>query len=128
VDGYAGYHNIPDVMLCGCWAHLRRKFDEALKGLPPNKRESGSHARKALDRIKRLFAIERELKRCNPEERLEIRNQKSRPIVEEFRKWLEDLLLGVLPKSLFGMAVHYGLNQWEKLVRFLGRWTHRNRQ
>jgi transposase len=118
VDGYAGYHNIPDVILCGCWAHLRRKFDEALKGLPPNKRASGSCAREALDRINRLFAIERELKRCAPEERLEIRNQKSRPIVEEFRKWLEEILPGVLPKSLFGKAVNYGLNQWEKLVRF----------
>ena len=118
-DGYAGYHNIPDVTLCGCWAHLRRKFDEALKGLPPPKRASGSRAKEALDRIIRLFAIERELKRCHPEERLQIRNQKSRPIVEDLRKWLEDILPGVLPKSLFGLAVHYGLNQWTKLVRFL---------
>ena len=39
--------------------------------------------------------------------------------MEEFRKWLEDILQGVLPKSLFGMAVNYGLNQWAKLVRFL---------
>jgi hypothetical protein len=119
VDGYAGYHNIPDVILCGCWAHLRRKFDEALKGLPPNKRASGSCAREALDRINRLFAIERELKRYRPEERLQIRNLESRPVVEEFRKWLEDIFPGVLPKSLFGMAVNYGLNQWTKLVRFL---------
>jgi transposase len=118
-DGYAGYHDIPDVVLCGCWAHLRRKFDEALKGLPPNKRSSGSRAKEALDRINRLFAIERELKRCTPEERLGIRNQKSRPLVEEFRKWLDDILPGVLPKSLFGLAVNYGLHQWTKLVRFL---------
>jgi len=118
-DGYAGYHDIPDVTLCGCWAHLRRKFDEVLKGLPPKKRASGSRAQEALDRINRLFAIERELKRCAPEERLEIRNLKSRPIVEEFRKWLEDMLPGVLPKSLFGLAVNYGRNQWAKLIRFL---------
>jgi transposase len=119
VDGYAGYHDIPGVTLCGCWAHLRRKFSEALKGLPPKKRSSGSRAQEALDRINRLFAIERELKRCTPEERLEIRNQKSRSIVEEFRKWLEDILPAIVPKSLFGLAVNYGLNQWEKLVRFL---------
>jgi transposase len=118
-DGYAGYHDIPDVTLCGCWAHLRRKFDEALKGLPPKKRASGSRAKEALDRINRLFAVERELKRCTPEERLEIRNRKSRPIVEAFRKWLEEILPGVLPKSLFGMAVNYGLNQWPKLIQFL---------
>lgn len=119
VDGYAGYHDIPGVTLCGCWAHLRRKFSEALKGLPPKKRSSGIRAQEALDRINRLFAIERELKRCTPEERLEIRNQKSHPIVEEFRKWLEDILPAIVPKSLFGLAVNYGLNQWEKLVRFL---------
>jgi transposase len=118
-DGYAGYHDIPDVTLCGCWAHLRRKYTEALKGLPPKKRSSGSRAQEALDRINRLFAIERELKRCTAEERLAIRNQRSRPVVEEFRKWLEDILPGVMPKSLFGSAVNYGLNQWTKLVRFL---------
>jgi transposase len=118
-DGYAGYHDIPDVTLCGCWAHLRHKFDEALKGLPPKERTSGIRAKEALDRINRLFAIERELKRCTPEERLAVRNQKSRPVVESFRKWLEEILPGVLPKSLFGMAVNYGLNQWQKLIRFL---------
>ena len=118
-DGYAGYHDIPDVTLCGCWAHLRRKFDEALKGLPPKKRASGSRAREALDRINRLFAIERELQRCAPEERLQLRNLKSRPIVEKFRKWLDELLPGILPKSLLGLAVRYGLNQWQKLIRFL---------
>ncbi len=119
VDGYPGYHDILDVTLCGCWAHLRRKFDEALKGLSPKKRASGVRSKEALDRINRLFAIERELKHRTPEERLEIRNQKSRPIVEEFRKWSEDILPGVLPKSLFGTAVNYGLNQWSKLIRFL---------
>ena len=118
-DGYAGYHDIPDVILCGCWAHLRRKFSEALKGLPLKKRASGSRAQEALDRINRLFAIERGLLRCTPEEQLQIRNLKSRPIIEEFRKWLDDILPGILPKSLFGLAVNYGRNQWTKLVRFL---------
>lgn len=118
-DGYAGYHDIPDVILCGCWAHLRRKFTEALKGLPPKKRSSGSRAQEALDRINRLFAIERELKRCTPEERTAIRNQRSRPLVEEFHQWLKAILPGILPKSLFGLAVNYGLNQWDKLERFL---------
>ena len=28
VDGYAGYNDIPNATLCGCWAHLRRKADE----------------------------------------------------------------------------------------------------
>lgn len=119
VDGYAGYHDIPNVTLAGCWAHLRRKFDEALKGLPPKQRTSGCKAQEALDQINRLFAIERELKDCTPEERLQARCLRSRPVVETFRKWLDEIAATVLPKSLFGTAVHYGRQQWEKLVRFL---------
>ncbi len=118
-DGYAGYHNIPDVTLCGCWAHFRRKADEALKGLPTKQRRSGSRAQEMLDRINRLFAIERELKEKAPEDRLAARNLRSRPIVEELRKWLDEMALSVLPKSLFGLAVNYGRQQWPKLVRFL---------
>ena len=119
VDGYAGYHDIPDVELAGCWAHFRRKFDEALKGLPPKKRKSGSMSREGLNRINRLFAIERQFKKCTPEERLKKRNLKIRPLVEDLRKWLDEVSKTVLPKSLFGMAVNYGLRQWPKLVRFL---------
>jgi transposase len=119
VDGYAGYHDIPNVTLAGCWAHFRRKFDEALKGLPPKQRRSGSKAREALDQINQLFALERELKGSTPEERLKARTLKSRPIVEELRKWLDDISTMILPKSLFGVAVNYGQQQWPKLVRFL---------
>ena len=120
VDGYPGYHDIPDVTLAGCWAHLRRKFDEALKGLPPKQRASGStKAREALDQINRLFAIERELKQLSPEDRWKARDLRSRPVVEGFRNWLDDIKAMVLPKSLFGQAVQYGHNQWQKLIRFL---------
>jgi transposase len=119
VDGYAGYNGIPNVQLAGCWAHLRRKFDEALKGLPPKQRTSGCKAREALDQINRLFANERELNQSSPEERLKARNLRSRPVVDGFRKWSDDVAAAVLPKSLFGIAVHYGRQQWEKLIRFL---------
>jgi len=115
-DGYAGYHSVLDVILVGCWAHFRRYFDEALKGA---RNTSGTMSREALNRINHLFAIERELVRKTPEERLNERNRRSRPVVEEFRRWLDTIAPGVLPKSLFGKAVTYGLNQWEHLVRFL---------
>jgi transposase len=119
VDGYAGYHDIPNVTLAGCWAHLRRKFDEALKGLPPKQRTSGSKAQEALNQINRLFVIERELVQCTPEVRLKARLLRSQPLVETFRKWLDEMSTAVLPKSLFGLAVNYGRQQWPKLVRFL---------
>jgi transposase len=120
VDGYAGYNNIPNVTLTGCWAHLRRKFDEALKGLSPKLRNTnGTKSRETLDQINELFAIERELKQVSPEERLKARELRSRPVVEGFRKWLDDIKPMIVPKSLLGEAVKYGHNQWEKLLRFL---------
>lgn len=34
-DGYSGYHNLlENITVVGCWAHARRKFDEAVKSLP----------------------------------------------------------------------------------------------
>jgi transposase len=120
VDGYAGYHDIPNVTLCGCWAHFRRKTDEALKGLPAKQRKSGgSMSQILLDRINQLFAIERELKSKSPEDRFAARDLRIRPIVEELRKWLDDIAPSILPKSLFGLAVNYGRHQWTNLVRFL---------
>ena len=38
VDGYSGYHQVPDIILVGCWAHATRKFDEALKALPDSQK------------------------------------------------------------------------------------------
>ena len=118
MDGYAGYHNVPDAILAGCWAHFRRKFDEALKALPSKKR-SGSMAQEGLKRINQLFEIERKISSSTPEQRLEVRNLKSRPIVDDLQKWLDEMKPAVLPKSLFGMAVNYGQQQWPKLIRFL---------
>jgi transposase len=120
VDGYAGYNNIPNVTLCGCWAHFRRKADEAIKGLPAKQRKAGtSKSRELLDRINQLYAIERELKQKTAEDRLAARNLRSRPMVEELRNWLDEIAPSVLPKSLFGLAVNYGCQQWAKLTRFL---------
>jgi hypothetical protein len=87
--------------------------------LPAKKRASGSRAQEAINQIRQLFDIERQLKRCAPEERLTLRNQRSRKIAENFHEWLLEIRSGILPKSLLGTAVTYGLNQWENLVRFL---------
>jgi hypothetical protein len=119
VDGYAGYHDIPNVTLSGCWAHVRRKFDEVLKGLPVQHRTKSSQAQEGLEQINRLFAIEKELNESKPEERWKVRQEKSRPLVDEFRQWLDELAPAVAPKSLLGVAVNYCRQQWPKLVRYL---------
>jgi hypothetical protein len=119
VDGYAGYNELANVTLVGCWAHARRKFDEALKALPEDKRNKAVAAREGLEYCNRLFAIERELKDKTPEERYQIRQVRSKPVLDAFLAWLKTQKSRVLPKSSFGQAIYYCLAQWDKLVAFL---------
>jgi transposase len=119
VDGYSGYHKVADATLVGCWAHARRKFDEALQALPDGKRTKTVAAREGLDFCNRLYAVERELKEVSPKERHKVRMEQSRPILDAFLAWLQQQKSRALPQSLFGKAITYCLNQWDKLVAFL---------
>ena len=108
-DGYAGYHVLPlEVKIVGCWAHVRRKFDEAVKGAPLEAR-TGLPSQKGLDLCNELFRLEREYEKLKPEERHEERLRRSKPISDTLFEWAS--ALGALTKSLLGKAVHYLLAQ-----------------
>jgi transposase len=111
VDGYAGYHKVAGVTLVGCWAHARRKFDEALKAVPAGQDKTKTTAQQGLDFCNQLFAIERELKEGTPDERHSTRKAKSQPILEAYLGWLRQQRSRTLPKSLLGQAITYSLNQ-----------------
>jgi transposase len=119
VDGYPGYHKVANVTLVGCWAHARRKFDEAFKALPDDKQKAAVAAREGLEFCNRLFAIERAVKDATAEERLKVRTEQSKPVVDAFLAWLRMQRPRVLPKSTLGAAITYCFNQWDKLVVFL---------
>jgi hypothetical protein len=87
---------------------FRRKFDEAVKSVPPEARV-GIPAQVGLDYCNRLFALEREYEKLSPEERYEKRIERSKPLVEEFYMWVNNV--NALPKSAIGKALHYALNQ-----------------
>jgi transposase len=108
-DGYQAYHNLsPEITIVGCWAHVRRKFEDWLKKTPKGKRK-GSNTEQGISYINALFSLEREFSALTPEERLRRRKEKSKPIAEAFFGWAESL--GALPKSPLGEAVHYALAQ-----------------
>lgn len=119
VDGYAGYNNLPNITLVGCWSHARRKFVEALKALPAGKRNAEVAAKEGLEFCNQLFDIEREIKGLSAQDRYKIRLEKSRPIVDAFYAWLKYQKPRVLPKSAFGEAINYCLKQRDRLVAFL---------
>ena len=79
-DGYAGYHNLPgEITVVGCWAHARRKFDEAVKSLPKGKAK-GSSASQGLAYCNLLFEIEQSLEGTAPEERYKQRLKQAKPV------------------------------------------------
>ena len=123
-DGYEGYTAVgqrPGIVHVGCWAHARRKFDEALKGLRGAERKATSRkesvALQGLGWIQKLYAIERTAKEATPEERHHIRQERSRPVLAALRRWLDDALPRVAPQTLTGKALTYLDHQWPKLVR-----------
>ena len=118
-DGYAGYHKLP-VTVVGCWAHMRRKFVDALKMVSPQERTDSS-ALKAVERIAALFHLESLWKDLPPEERHQRRLAESKPLAEAFFAWLEALV--VLPKMPLGKAIQYALSQrsWLMHVYLDGR-------
>ena len=60
-DGYSGYHGLKGVTHVGCWAHARRKFDEACRAMPKGKRSPT--AEQGVAYCTQLFELEKELKR-----------------------------------------------------------------
>ena len=122
-DGYEAYHSLGSgITVIGCWAHVRRKFDEALKALPERDRE-GSSALRGKHYCDRLFMLEREFADLMPQERYEKRLELSKPVLDEFFAWAASL--NAVPKSGIGIAAHYALSQKKYLDRYLmdGRLT-----
>lgn len=118
-DGYSGYHGVEDVIHVGCWAHARRKFDEAVKALPKGKQAASSAAVTGLAYCTKLFQLEQEYtaQGLNFEERKQQRLERSKPVLDAMLTWAETR--NAAPKSKLGQALTYLKNQWPYLTNFL---------
>jgi transposase len=121
-DGYEAYGAAvaaQGLTHAGCWAHARRKFEEARKV----QAQAEGRARIALDFIGRLYAIERAVRErkapLSAAAHLELRKAQSAPILAELHTWLNTIAHEVLPQSALGKAIAYALTQWSKLTVFL---------
>jgi hypothetical protein len=122
VDAYAGYRKLEGqgVTLTECWAHARRKFDEALKALKKEGRD-GAGANIGLEHCNRLFKLEQgyDEEGIGHEERTKRRELEAKPIIEAFFAWAESMQAQTLTKSKFGEALTYALNQRPRLTNYL---------
>lgn len=116
-DGYSAYISLaeerPELVLCHCVAHWRRKFIEA--------KDEDRRAGWFLRQFRHLYAVEAQCRqeRAGPALRQARRSAQSRMIWARLRRALDFLIPRVLPQSLLGRALAYGRNQWEGLIRHL---------
>ena len=114
-DGYSGYNAVEDVIHVGCWAHARRRFDEALRALPKGKRSPTAEQGAAY--CSQLFKLEEEYKDLTPEERKKKRLEQEKPVLDAMLAWANTRTAA--PKSALGTALNYLKNQWTDLTAYL---------
>lgn len=121
-DGYQVYHTIEkereDLLIAGCWTHVRRRFSEALKAMP-KEQQSKSIANIALKQIQAIYNEEGKLTDLPVQERLELRRRIIKPMVEAYFAWAKQKLDSVLSKSKTWNGLSYSINQEIYLKRFL---------
>lgn len=115
-DGYEVYHKMSEkITVVGCWAHARRKFDEALKS--QSKANKTGLAGQGLEWCNRLFEIEKEIKDLPFEEKYNKRLEQAKPVLDAIWSWANSRT--VAPKSALGKAMTYLKEQWPYLCNYL---------
>ncbi len=114
-DAYAGYDAVYEsgrVKEAACMAHVRRRFYDLYEA------HKSAVAKEALERIAALYAIEEEIRGRSAEERRAVRNERSRPLLESLKQWMEETLGKLSRKSDTTKAIRYALDRWDALLRF----------
>ena len=116
-DGYQVYDFFQDrekIILLGCMAHARRKFNEALVN-------DKTRAAYAMGVIQQLYAIETKARKekLSPHKIYLLRQDQAKPLMDQWHRWLQQNIQEVLPKSTIAKAIAYTLGQWDKLYGYL---------
>lgn len=119
-DAYAGFNKLYQatrkpgpIVEAACWAHARRKFFDLAR------LQKAPIAIEAVERIDVLFAIEREINGLEPQQRLDVRGEHSRPLIAELEAWLREQRRKLSSKNETAKAIDYSLKRWPALTRFL---------
>jgi transposase len=116
-DAYTCYDSVVlrsngRIVPVGCWAHARRGFFDA-------RANHSREAHYALSLIGQLYDVEEDFRKSTANERLAARQERSVPVLDRLKTFLDEQTTGALPKSQYGKAIGYVRNQWESLRRYL---------
>src|SRR5205085_7612546 len=112
---YAANRKGGPIIEAACWAHGRRKFFDLAR------LSKAPIAAEAVKRIDVLFAIEREINGLTAQERLLVRQARSRPLIGELEAWLREQRAKLSRNNDTTKAINYYLSRWDAFSRFLGR-------
>ena len=104
----AGAREGPGIVLANCWAHVYRRFEEAMPDHPD--------AEKACAWIGMLYEIDRKAE-GDPVHLAELRRSESVRVLDELKDWLSSIV--TLTSLSIGKAAAYTLGNWPKLIRFI---------
>jgi len=119
VDGYNGFKRLAgdrtdhSVKLAFCWVHMRRGFYQF------HASTKSPIAAEVLARIASLYAIEAEIRGHTAEHRRQVRDERSRPIVEALYAWMQEQLPRIPSALDLAKAIRYAIRHWPGLCAFL---------
>lgn len=114
-DAYAGFNALYEggtIREAACWAHARRKFHDL------HAARATAVTTEALRRIADLYVIEADIRGKPPDERRQIRQARSRPLLDELERWLRTTLDTLSRKSDTAAAILYALKLWPALLAY----------
>jgi transposase len=114
-DAFPGFNRLYEqggITEIACWAHVRRKFHDFFET------HQSPIAKEALERIAALYGIEKEIRGRPPDQRREVRNAQSQPLLDSLHVWLKETLSKVSKKSGLADAIRYALGLWTPLLRY----------
>jgi transposase len=130
-DGYRALY-LPDrtpgpILEAGCWVHARRPFF-AMADIEQNARRSAAGKKaialspmaiEVVHRIDALFDIERPINGKSAEERRAVRQELSKPLVEELRVYMREQRAKLSRGNDLAKAIDYILKRWAAFTLFL---------
>ncbi len=115
-DGHAGFEDISrsgEIREVACMAHVRRKFVDV------HRAQGSAIADEAIARIAKLYAVEKKARGSPPDQRVDIRQAKAKPIFDDLMAWLHAQLPSISGKSPLAVAIRYALTRMKRLRPYL---------
>jgi transposase len=112
-DAYSGFDQLyasGEIHEAACWDHARRYIYDVHARTPT------ADTQQLLEMIGELYSIEADIRGKEPDERLRVRREKSKPLLVKFETTIRAKLTTLSMKSALAKAINYSLNHWAALT------------